>query len=57
MVNGAVGRTGQIADQLHSVGKDSQQETGAAHRQGNIVRETRWRSRNVTTANVHQQVF
>ena len=56
MVNGAAGRAGQIAGQAHSVGKDSQQEAGAAHRRGNIVRETQWRFRNVTTANVHQQV-
>ena len=54
MVNGAAGRAGQIA--VHSVEKDSQQEAGAAHRRGNIVRETQWRFWSVTTANVHQQV-
>ena len=40
MVNGAVGRAGQIAGQVHSVEKDSKQATGAAHRRENIVRET-----------------
>ena len=55
MVNGAVGRAGQIAGQVHSVEKDLQQEAGAAHQQGNIVRDTQWRFRNVTP-NVQQQV-
>ena len=54
MVNGAVGRAGQIAGQVHSVEKDSQQEAGAAHRQGNIVRETQWRLRSVTSNVPHQ---
>ena len=39
-MNGAAGRAGQIAGQVHSVEKDSKQETGAAHRRENIVRET-----------------
>ena len=56
MVNGAAGRAGQIAGQVHSVEEDSQQETGAAHRQANIVRETQWRFSNVTKSNVRQQV-
>ena len=55
MVNGAVGRAGQIAGQVHSVGEDLQQEAGAAHRRGNIVRETQWRLKNVTS-NVRQKV-
>ena len=55
MVNGAVGRAGQIAGQVHSVEEDLQQEAGAAHRQANIVRETQWRLRNVTS-NVRQKV-
>ena len=55
MVNGAVGRAGQYAGQAHSVEEDSQQETGAAHRQANIVRETQWRPRSVTS-NVRQKV-
>ena len=55
MVNGAAGRAGQLA--VHSVEEDLQQEEGAAHHRGNIVRETQWRWRNVTTADVHQQVF
>ena len=53
MVNGAAGRAGQIAGQVHSVEEDLQQEAGAAHQQGNIVRETQWRFRSVT-ANVRQ---
>ena len=53
MVNGAAGQVGQVAGQVHSVGKDSQQEAGAAHRRGNIVKETQWRLRSVT-ANVRQ---
>ena len=53
MVNGAAGRAGQLAGQVHSVEKDLQQEAGAAHRQANIVTETQWRFRNVT-ANVRQ---
>ena len=56
MVNGAAGWAGQIAGQVHSVVKDSQQEAGAAHRQANIVRETQWRLRSVTKANIQQQV-
>ena len=55
MVNGAAGRAGQLA--VHSVEEDLQQEEGAALHRGNIVRETQWRWRNVTTADVHQQVF
>ena len=54
MVNGAVGWAGQIAGQVHSVEKDSQQEAGAAHQQGNIVRETQWRLRSVTSNVPHQ---
>ena len=45
MVNGAAGRAGQLAGQFHSVGEDLQQEAGAAHRRGNIVREKQWRFR------------
>ena len=56
MVNGAAGRAGQLAGQVHSAGEDLQQEAGAAHRQANIVRETQWRWRNVTTADVRQKV-
>ena len=56
MVNGAAGRAGQLAGQVHSVGEDLQQEAGAAHRQANIVRETQWRFSNVTKSNVRQQV-
>ena len=55
MVNGAAGRAGQLASQVHSVEEDSQQEAGAAHRRGNIVRETQWRLRSVTS-NVRQKV-
>ena len=47
MVNGAAGRAGQLAGQVHSVEEDSQQEAGAAHRRANIVREKQWRWRNV----------
>ena len=54
MVNGAVGRAGQIAGQVHSVEEDLQQEAGAAHRQANIVRETQWRLRSVTSNVPHQ---
>ena len=54
MVNGAAGRAGQIAGQVHSVEEDSQQEAGAAHQQGNIVRETQWRLRSVTSNVPHQ---
>ena len=56
MVNGAAGRAGQLAGQVHSVEEDSQQEAGVAHQQGNIVRETHWRWKSVTAANVRQQV-
>ena len=54
MVNGAAGRAGQIAGQVHSVEEDLQQEAGAAHRRGNIVRETQWRPRSVTSNVPHQ---
>ena len=55
MVNGAAGLTGQLAGQVHSAEEDLQQEAGAAHHQANIVRETQWRLRNVTS-NVRQKV-
>ena len=42
------------SNQVHSVEKDSQQEAGAAHQQGNIVRETQWRLRSVTSNVPHQ---